>query len=79
MLHHTDLCTCDYTEATFLDEIQKKVLKVFLLAIQSHFYNFALRFLFLQTHATSYSFYSALLYTVKEKGGTPDREPHPLP
>jgi hypothetical protein len=23
----------------------------------------------LQTHATSYSFYSALLYTVKEKGG----------
>jgi hypothetical protein len=30
--------------------------KVFLLAIHSHLYSFALRFLFLQTHATSYSF-----------------------
>jgi hypothetical protein len=29
----------------------------------------------LQTHATSYSFYSALVYTVKQKGG----KPHPLP
>jgi hypothetical protein len=76
--HHTDLCPCDYTEATFLDEIQKKILKVFLLAIQSHLYSFALRFLFLQTHATSYSFYSALLNKVKEKGGKPDRKPHPL-
>jgi hypothetical protein len=57
------------TEAEFLDEIQKKVLRVFLLTIQSHLYSFALRFLFLQTHATSYSFKSALLYTVKEKGG----------
>ncbi len=28
---------------------------------------------------TSYSFCSALLYTVKEKGGKPDRKPHPLP
>jgi hypothetical protein len=49
-----------------------KVLKVFLLAIHSHLYNFALRFLFLQTHATSYSFYSSA--TVKEKGGNPDRK-----
>ncbi len=39
---------------------------------------FALRFTFLQTHATSYSFYSALLYTVIGKGGKPDRKPHPL-
>jgi hypothetical protein len=31
-----------------------------------------------QTHATSYSLYSALLYTLKEKGGKPDRKPHPL-
>jgi len=68
-----------YTEAEFLDEIQTKVLRVFLLAIQSHLYSFALRFLFLQTHVTSYSFCSALLYTVKEKGGKPDRKPHPLP
>jgi hypothetical protein len=38
-----------------------------------------LRFLFLQTHATSYSFCSPFLYTVKEKGGKPDRKPYPLP
>jgi hypothetical protein len=48
----------------------------FLLAIHSHLYSFALRFLFLQTHATSYV---KLLYTVKEKGGKPDRKPYPLP
>ncbi len=60
-------CATPYsTEAEFLDEIQKKG---FHLANQSHLYSFALRFLFLQTHATSYSFYSALLYTVKEEGG----------
>jgi hypothetical protein len=45
----------------------------------SHPYSFALRFIFLQTHATSYSFYSKLLNTVKEKGGKPDRKPYPLP
>jgi hypothetical protein len=45
---------------------------------QSHLYGFALRFLFLQTHATSYSFFSALLLTVKEKGGKPGRKPHPF-
>jgi hypothetical protein len=37
-----------------------------------------LRFLFLQTHGTSYNF-TALLYTVKEKGGKPDKKPNPLP
>jgi hypothetical protein len=68
-----------YIEAKFLDEIQTKDLRIFLLAIQSHLYSFALRFLFLQTYGTSYSFCSALLYTVKEKGGKPDRKPHPLP
>jgi hypothetical protein len=69
------------SEAEFLGEIQTKVLRVFLLAIHSHLYSFALRFLFLQTHAISYSFYSSVtvLYTVKEKGGKPDRKPYPLP
>jgi hypothetical protein len=43
--------------AEFLDEIQTKVLRVFLLAIHSHLYSFALRFLFLLIHATSYRFY----------------------
>ncbi len=64
----------DRTEAEFLDEIQTKVWRVFLLAIHSHLYNFALRFLFLQNHATSYIF---LLYTVKEKGGKPGRKTYP--
>ncbi len=44
------------TEAEFLDEIQIKVLIVFLRAIHNHLYSFGLRFLFFQTHATSYSF-----------------------
>ncbi len=43
--------------------------------IHSHLYSFALRFLFLQTHGTSYSFYSS----VKEKGRKPYRKPYPLP
>ncbi len=60
---------CPNPEAEFLDEIQTKVFRLFLLAFQSHHYSFALGFLFIQTHATSYSFYSVLLYTVKEKGG----------
>jgi hypothetical protein len=42
--------------AEFLDEIQTKVLRVFLLAIRSHLYSFALRFLLLQTHTISYIF-----------------------
>jgi hypothetical protein len=54
------------------DEIQTK--GVFLLAIHSHLYSFALRFIILQTHSTSYSF-----YTVMEKGGKPDRKPYHLP
>jgi hypothetical protein len=67
------------TEAEFLDAIQTKVLKVFLLAIHSHLYSFALRFLFLQTHATCYIFYSSVLYTIKEKGGKSNTKPYPLP
>ncbi len=50
-------------EAQFLDEIQAKV---FLLVIHGHLCSFALRFLFLQTHATSYSFFSS--FTVHCKG-----------
>ncbi len=50
--------------------MQTKVLRVFFLVIHSHLYSFALRFLFLQTHATSYGF---------RKGEKPYRKPHPLP
>ncbi len=53
------------TEAEFLDGIQTKVLRVFLLAIHSHLYSFALRYLFLQTHTTSYV---KLMYSVHCKG-----------
>jgi hypothetical protein len=42
--------------------------RVFLLVIQSHHYSFAWRFIFLQTHATSYSFFSVTVHC-KEKGG----------
>ncbi len=69
------------SKAEFLDEIQPKVLRVFFLAMHSHLCSFALRFLFLETHTTSDSFYcsvTVLLYTVKEKGGKPDRKPYPL-
>jgi hypothetical protein len=38
------------TEAEFLDEIQTKVFRVFLLVIHGHLYSFASRFIFLQTH-----------------------------
>ncbi len=54
------LASLDNLEAEFLDEIQTKVLRAFLLAIHSHLYSYALRFLFLQIYATSYSFYSTL-------------------
>jgi hypothetical protein len=66
-------------EAEFLDEIQTKVLRVFLLAIHSHLYCFALRFKFLQTHSTSYNFYLSVIVHCKENGGKPDRKPYPLP
>jgi hypothetical protein len=57
-MHHICTCTIELdgtqrTESEFLDEIQKKGLRIFLLpnAIHNHLYIFALRFLFLQTHA----------------------------
>jgi hypothetical protein len=65
-------------ETEFWDEIQTKVFRVLLLVLHTHLYNFALRFLFLQTHTTSYSFYSVSVSTLQEKGEKPDRKPHPL-
>jgi hypothetical protein len=66
-------------EAEFLDENQTKFLRAFLLSIQSHICSFTFRFILLQTHTTTYSFYSSVLYTVKEKGGKPDRKSYSLP
>jgi hypothetical protein len=59
-------------ETEFLDEIKTKVLRVFLLAIHRHLYIFALRFLFLQIHATSYGF-------CKGERRKTDSKPYPLP
>jgi hypothetical protein len=64
------------SEAEFLDEIQTKVLRVFLLAIHSHLYSFALSIIFLQTHATSYSFYSSV--TVHCKNLIKNHTPFPM-
>jgi hypothetical protein len=61
-----------------MDEIQAKVFRVFLLAIHSHLYSFASRFLFLQTHATFHSFLSSVTVTVKGKEGKFDRKPYRL-
>jgi hypothetical protein len=52
------------------------------LGLQRVFLLSFLRFLFLQTHATSYSFFqrvTVLPYTVKDIGGKIDRKSHPLP
>jgi hypothetical protein len=65
-LHSLESLQTQTTEAEFLDEVQTKVFRVFLLAIHSHLCSFAMRFLFLQTHGTSYSFYSSV--TVHCKG-----------
>jgi hypothetical protein len=67
-----------WTLTTPHDEIQTKVSRVFLLAIHSHLYSFALRLLVLQTHATSYSFYIALLYRRKEENLIENHTPFPM-
>jgi hypothetical protein len=59
-------------EAEFLDEIQTKVLRVFLFVIHSHFYSIALRFLF-------FKLTQPLTVSVKEKGGKPNRNSYRVP
>jgi len=56
-----------------LDEILTKVFRVVLLAIHSHLYSFALRFLFLKIHPLTVSEVQ-LLYTVNERGVKPNRK-----
>jgi hypothetical protein len=64
--HAVEISESIEPEAEFLDEIQAKVLRGFLLVIHSHLYGFALTFPFtlLQNHATSFSYY-------KGEGGKP--------
>ncbi len=68
-------------EAEFLDEIQTKFLRAFHLAILSHLYTTAVPwdFHFLKLTQPLTVSIVQLLYTVKEKGGKPDRKPYPLP
>jgi hypothetical protein len=54
------------TEAEFLDEIHSKFFRVFLLAIHSHLYSFALRFYFFKLPQPLANFYSSV--TVHCKG-----------
>ncbi len=61
-------CFFIISEAEFLDDVQKKALRIFLLAIHSLFNGFALRFLFLQTHSTSYTCSYYISVTVHCKG-----------
>jgi hypothetical protein len=56
-----------WPEAEFFDENRTKVLRVFLLAIHSHLYSFALRLIFLQDHATSYVFLKFGYCTLKRR------------
>jgi hypothetical protein len=50
------------SEAEFLNEIQTKVFRVFLIAI--HLYSFAFRYIFLQTHAAYYIYLFKLMQPV---------------
>ncbi len=69
-------------EAEFLDEIQTKVSRVSLRAIHSHLYSLQL-WLLISISSNSRNLLQFLefsfLYTVKEKGGKPERKPHLLP
>jgi hypothetical protein len=67
-----------HTEAEFLDEIQTKNIRVFLLAIRSHLYSFALRFTFPQTHATFYLFYSSVPVDCKGERRKTDKNHNPF-
>ncbi len=62
-------------EAEYMDEIQTKAWRVFLLAIHSHLYTFALRFLFLQNSRNLSQFleFSCCTIIEKEKGGKSDK------
>jgi hypothetical protein len=73
------MCPQACTKAKFWDEIQTKLLRVFLLAIHSHLYGFDLRFLVLQTHATSYSFYSSVNVHCTGERRITDRNHSPFP
>jgi hypothetical protein len=66
-------------DAEFLDVIGTKILRVFRLAINSHLYGFAVKFIFLQSHATLTVSTVLLQYTVNEKGGKPARNHTPFP
>ncbi len=68
----------DCTEAEFSDEIQTKVLRVFLLAIHQSPLQLCLEISITSNSRNLLQFLVQLLYTVKEKGGKPDRKPPSL-
>ncbi len=64
-----------HTEAEFLDEIQKKVFRVFLLLFIATSTALPWHLISSNSHNLFNSFYSSLLFTVKEKGAKPDGKP----
>ncbi len=78
-------------EAEFLDEIQTKFLRVFLIDVHSHLYLQLCLEIYISSNSRILLRISSnsrnllhistvqLLYTVKEKGGKPDRKPYPFP
>jgi hypothetical protein len=72
------ICIADWPETEFWEKIHTKVFRVSSLLF-SHLYSFALRFIFLQTHATSYSFYSSVHVHCKGERRKPERKPYPRP
>jgi hypothetical protein len=65
-----------FTEAEFLEEIQTKVLRVFLLDIYNHHYSFCLE---IYISSNSRNLLQFLQYTVKDQRGKSDRKPFSLP
>ncbi len=70
--------SCSYSEAEFLDEIQTKVIRVFLLAIHSHMYvqlGLEISIFFTLTQLLTVSSVQLLYTVITEKGGKLDRKP----
>jgi hypothetical protein len=71
------LTTCP--EAEFFDKIQTKVSRFSSMLFSYLYYSFALWFCFFKLTQPLTVSTVQLLYTAKEKGGKPNRKPHPLP
>ncbi len=76
---NSDIATKLLCRGRILGRNPDKSLGVVLLAIHSYLYSFAFRFVFLQTHGTSYNFFSSVTVHCKGERRKPDRKPYPFP